>query len=117
MPSPSPETKAGRKFLEGNPDHPGSLGIAISEAIEDAVTSKDTKYSLGSVLNHVIMHQTIIGLEAQKQLAKSANIRTSSSGARAAGATLPVSPFPLFVTRSTARMSGSSRRNPRHARP
>jgi len=69
IPSPSPETNAGRKFLEQNEDHPGSLGIAISEAIEDAVTSKDTKYSLGSVLNHVLMHQTIIGLEAEKQLA------------------------------------------------
>ncbi|HVN95033.1 MAG TPA: TrpB-like pyridoxal phosphate-dependent enzyme [Syntrophorhabdaceae bacterium] len=69
IPSPSPETNAGRKFLEENPDHPGSLGIAISEAIEDAVTSKNTKYSLGSVLNHVMMHQTVIGLEAEKQLA------------------------------------------------
>jgi tryptophan synthase beta chain len=69
VPSPSPDTNAGRKFLEGNPDHPGSLGMAISEAIEDAVTSKNTKYSLGSVLNHVLMHQTIIGLEAEKQLA------------------------------------------------
>lgn len=68
IPSPSSETNAGRKFLEGYPDHPGSLGMAISEAIEDAVTSKDTKYSLGSVLNHVMMHQTIIGLEAEKQL-------------------------------------------------
>jgi tryptophan synthase beta chain len=69
IPSPSPDTNAGRAFLKENPDHPGSLGIAISEAIEDAVTSKNTKYSLGSVLNHVLMHQTIIGLEAEKQLA------------------------------------------------
>jgi tryptophan synthase beta chain len=69
VPSPSPDTSAGRKFLDQMADHPGSLGIAISEAIEDAVTSKDTKYSLGSVLNHVMMHQTIIGLEAEKQLA------------------------------------------------
>jgi tryptophan synthase beta chain len=68
VPSPSPETNAGRKFLEQNPDHPGSLGIAISEAIEDAVTTKDSRYSLGSVLNHVVLHQTIIGLEAYKQL-------------------------------------------------
>jgi tryptophan synthase beta chain len=68
VPSPSPDTNAGRKFLAENPEHPGSLGIAISEAIEDAVTSKDTKYSLGSVLNHVLMHQTIIGLEAEKQM-------------------------------------------------
>jgi tryptophan synthase beta chain len=69
IPSPSNDTNAGRGFLEAQPDHPGSLGIAISEAIEDAVTSKDTKYSLGSVLNHVLLHQTIIGLEAEKQLA------------------------------------------------
>ena len=68
VPSPSPDTNAGRKFLAQNPEHPGSLGIAISEAIEDAVTTKDSRYSLGSVLNHVLLHQTIIGLEAQKQL-------------------------------------------------
>lgn len=68
--SPSTRTKAGRDILEKDPDTPGSLGIAISEAIEDAVTSKDTRYSLGSVLNHVLMHQTIIGLEAQKQMKK-----------------------------------------------
>jgi len=70
VPSPSKDTNAGRKTLEANPDHPGSLGLAISEAVEDAVTSKDTRYSLGSVLNHVLMHQTIIGLEAKKQLEK-----------------------------------------------
>ncbi len=69
VPSPSPDTNAGRKFLAENPNHPGSLGISISEAIEDAVTSKDTRYSLGSVLNHVLLHQTVIGIEAQKQLA------------------------------------------------
>jgi tryptophan synthase beta chain len=70
IPSPSKDTNAGRKILEEHPDSPGSLGIAISEAIEDAVTTKDTRYSLGSVLNHVMMHQTIIGLEAKKQLEK-----------------------------------------------
>ena len=70
VPSPSRDTNAGRKILEENPDHPGSLGLAISEAVEDAVTSKDTRYSLGSVLSHVLMHQTIIGLEAKKQLEK-----------------------------------------------
>ena len=68
VPSPSPDTNAGRKFLEQNPEHPGSLGISISEAIEDAVTSKNTRYSLGSVLNHVLLHQTIVGLEAHRQL-------------------------------------------------
>jgi tryptophan synthase beta chain len=69
--SPSSETQAGRTILEKDPDTPGSLGIAISEAIEAAVTdpSGETRYSLGSVLNHVMLHQTVIGLEAKKQLA------------------------------------------------
>lgn len=70
IPSPSPYTNAGRKILEEMPDTPGSLGIAISEAIEDAVSADDTRYSLGSVLNHVMMHQTIIGLEAKVQMEK-----------------------------------------------
>jgi len=68
VPSPSTMTEAGKKVLAGNPDSPGSLGIAISEAIEDAVKGKDSRYSLGSVLNHVLLHQTIIGLEAKKQM-------------------------------------------------
>ncbi|TFG60444.1 MAG: TrpB-like pyridoxal phosphate-dependent enzyme [Spirochaetales bacterium] len=70
--SPSTETKAGRDVLANSPDGPGSLGIAISEAVEAAVTdpSKSTKYGLGSVLNHVMLHQTIIGLETKKQLEK-----------------------------------------------
>lgn len=66
--SPSNETRAGRKILEAEPDSPGSLGIAISEAVEEAATREDTKYSLGSVLNHVLMHQTVIGQEAKKQM-------------------------------------------------
>src|SRR2546428_9915796 len=65
IPSPSDQTNVGKKFLSADPNHPGSLGIAISEAIGTAVTGKNTKYSLGSVLNHVLMHQPIIGLEAQ----------------------------------------------------
>jgi len=70
--SPSEETQAGRDVLAQYPDTPGSLGIAISEAVEAAVTDKtgQTRYSLGSVLNHVMLHQTIIGLEAKKQLEK-----------------------------------------------
>ena len=67
--SPSTETKAGRTILEGDPDSPGSLGIAISEAVEAAVMEETSKYSLGSVLNHVVLHQSIIGLECQKQMA------------------------------------------------
>jgi tryptophan synthase beta chain len=68
VPSPSNRTEFGRGILKEDPDNPGSLGIAISEAIEDALTSERTKYSLGSVLNHVLIHQTIVGLEAKKQL-------------------------------------------------
>jgi tryptophan synthase beta chain len=66
--SPSERTRAGRKILAGDPDSPGSLGIAISEAVEAAVADPDTKYSLGSVLNHVLMHQTVIGQEAAQQM-------------------------------------------------
>ena len=66
--SPSMDTNTGRRILAETPDTPGSLGIAISEALEDASTRDDTKYALGSVLNHVILHQSIIGLEAKKQM-------------------------------------------------
>jgi len=68
VPSPSPDTEIGRKFLAQDPDHPGSLGIAISEACEDAFAHDDTKYSIGSVVNHVLLHQTVIGLESKKQM-------------------------------------------------
>lgn len=68
VPSPSEETEAGRQILAADPDCPGSLGIAISEAVEAAVVRDDAKYTLGSVLNHVMLHQTVIGLEAEKQL-------------------------------------------------
>ena len=67
-PSPTDLTQAGRNILEEDPDSPGSLGIAISEAVEDAATNDDAKYSLGSVLNHVLLHQTVIGQEAIKQM-------------------------------------------------
>ncbi|MBZ5590321.1 MAG: TrpB-like pyridoxal phosphate-dependent enzyme [Acidobacteriia bacterium] len=68
FPSPSPHTASGRAILEKDPDSPGSLGIAISEAVEEAAGREDTNYSLGSVLNHVLLHQTVIGLEAKRQL-------------------------------------------------
>ena len=67
-PSPSNETRAGRALLAQRADHPGSLGIAISEAVEIAAQSQDTKYALGSVLNHVLLHQTVVGQEAMAQL-------------------------------------------------
>jgi len=70
VPSPSQDTKAGRDILAKDPTCTGSLGIAISEAVEDAATHEDTKYSLGSVLNHVLLHQTIVGEETRKQMEK-----------------------------------------------
>ena len=68
VPSPSEDTQSGRQILAAEPDSPGSLGIAISEAVEDAATREDTSYSLGSVLNHVLLHQTVIGLECIEQM-------------------------------------------------
>jgi tryptophan synthase beta chain len=68
VPSPSPDTKCGQAILAMDPNTSGSLGIAISEAVEDAATHDDTNYSLGSVLNHVLLHQTVEGMEAKEQL-------------------------------------------------
>ncbi|OFV68236.1 MAG: tryptophan synthase subunit beta [Candidatus Syntrophoarchaeum caldarius] len=70
VPSPSNRTQTGQKLLEKDPDSPGSLGVAISEAVEDAATNENSHYTLGSVLNHVVLHQTIMGLEAKQQFAK-----------------------------------------------
>jgi len=70
VPSPSEDTQAGRAILAEHPESPGSLGIAISEAVEDAAGRDDTAYSLGSVLNHVLLHQTVIGQEALTQMAQ-----------------------------------------------
>src|SRR5437016_8471286 len=67
-PSPTSTTQAGKKILEEHPDSTGSLGIAISEAVEVAATNEDTNYSLGSVLNHVLLHQSVIGQEAKRQM-------------------------------------------------
>ncbi|KYH40334.1 MAG: hypothetical protein AYL32_012300 [Candidatus Bathyarchaeota archaeon B26-2] len=67
-PSPSDRTESGRKILKEDPDNPGSLGIAISEAVEDALTHEDANYGIGSVFNHVLLHQTVVGLEAKEQL-------------------------------------------------
>lgn len=67
FPSPSGKTRFGEKLLQELPDHPGSLGVAISEALEDTLSHEDTRYCLGSVLNHVLLHQTIVGLEAKEQ--------------------------------------------------
>ncbi len=100
IPSPSTETEAGRKILAQDPNSPGSLGIAISEAVEDAVTSEAagrpaTRYSLGSVLNHVLLHQTIIGLEAQKQLAKAGDYPDIVVGCAGGGSNFAGCAFPF----------------------
>ncbi len=94
VPSPSPDTAFGRSVLEKMPDTPGSLGISISEALEDAATRDDTKYALGSVLNHVIHHQTIVGLEAKKQMEKAGDypdvvIGCCGGGSNFAGIAVP----------------------------
>jgi tryptophan synthase beta chain len=93
-PSPSTLTRVGREILAQDPNSPGSLGIAISEAVEEAAGSKDVNYSLGSVLNHVCLHQTIIGLEAQKQLALAGDypdvvIACAGGGSNFAGISFP----------------------------
>ena len=92
--SPSPTTNYGRKVLAETPDNPGSLGIAISEAVEDAATRDDTKYALGSVLGHVLLHQTVIGQEAIEQMAMAGEepdvvIGCTGGGSNFAGLTFP----------------------------
>ena len=83
-------------MLAERPNHPGSLGIAISEAVELAAQREDTKYALGSVLNHVLMHQTVIGLEAIEQMQMANDGPTWSSAAPAAARTLRASPSPYI---------------------
>src|SRR4030043_227467 len=94
VPSPSPDTKAGRDMLAKDPDCPGSLGMAISEAVEDAVSREDTHYSLGSVLNHVLLHQTIVGEEARIQMEMAGvypdiSVGCVGGGSNAAGVFMP----------------------------
>ena len=96
VPSPSNMTEAGRKVLEMFPDSPGSLGIAISEAMEIAVQDPYTKYSLGSVLNHVILHQTIIGQEALAQMAKADDYPDVVIGCFGGGSNFSGITFPLL---------------------
>jgi len=101
--SPSPDTQSGKKVLEGDPNSPGSLGIAISEAVEDAATRDDTKYSLGSVLNHVLMHQTIIGLEAKKQLEKADDAADIVIGCAGGGSNFAGLSFPFAADKLTGK--------------
>ncbi|MFN8507760.1 MAG: TrpB-like pyridoxal phosphate-dependent enzyme [Dehalococcoidia bacterium] len=94
VPSPSSDTQAGRDILAQDPQSSGSLGIAISEAVEDAAMREDTKYSLGSVLNHVLLHQTVIGQEAIKQMEMAGDypdvvVGCAGGGSNAAGLMFP----------------------------
>lgn len=94
--SPSEKTQSGKKILEGDPDSPGSLGIAISEAVEDAATHDDTNYSLGSVLNHVLLHQTVIGIEAKKQFEMAGDYPDIIVGCCGGGSNLAGASFPFI---------------------
>jgi tryptophan synthase beta chain len=96
VPSPSEDTQAGRAILEEMPDTPGSLGIAISEAVEDAATREDTAYSLGSVLNHVLMHQTVIGQEALAQMEQAGAFPDLIAGCVGGGSNFAGLAFPFM---------------------
>jgi tryptophan synthase beta chain len=109
VPSPSPDTQAGRKVRAADAESPGSLGMAISEAVEDAATHHDTRYSLGSVLNHVLMHQTVIGLEARQQMAQANDaaevvIGSIGGGSNFAGLAFPFAADKLRGTQSDLRL-------------
>lgn len=99
LPSPSQRTAAGRAVLERDPHSLGSLGIAISEAAEDAATHPDTKYSLGSVLNHVLMHQTVVGLEAKGQMEMFGEYPDVIVGCCGGGSNLAGLSFPFLADR------------------
>jgi tryptophan synthase beta chain len=101
--SPTNLTEAGRKILAGDPDCPGSLGIAISEAVEEAASRKDTNYSLGSVLNHVVHHQTIIGLEARKQMAKAGDYPDVVIGCCGGGSNFGGIAFPFLADKAAGK--------------
>jgi tryptophan synthase beta chain len=102
VPSPSSETASGRAVLAERPDHPGSLGIAISEAVEIAAQRDDTKYALGSVLNHVLLHQTVIGLEAIAQLESAGDYPDVVIGCAGGGSNFAGFAYPFLHQNLTA---------------
>jgi tryptophan synthase beta chain len=101
--SPSKETNAGRQALAADPNNPGSLGLAISEAVEDAATHEDTRYSLGSVLNHVCMHQTVIGLEAKEQLKLAGDYPDVVIGCHGGGSNFAGIAFPFVADKAAGK--------------
>lgn len=108
-PSPSNVTDYGRQLLAENPDHPGSLGIAISEAVAMAVADPNTRYALGSVLNHVLMHQTIIGEEAMLQLAKIGETPDLLVGCTGGGSNFGGLAFPFLREKLAGKMNPTIR--------
>lgn len=99
VPSPSNETDAGRKILKEHPDSTGSLGIAISEAVEEALKDDQTKYTLGSVLNHVLLHQTVIGQEALAQLEQAGDYPDIVVGCTGGGSNFAGIAFPFMAAK------------------
>ena len=108
--SPSNETNAGRAILAQRADHPGSLGIAISEAVEIAATNDDTKYALGSVLNHVLLHQTIVGQEAMLQLEMAGDDPDVIVGCTGGGSNFAGISFPFIGQQLRSQGKGKKRR-------
>ncbi len=103
VPSPSSQTAAGRAILARDPDSNGSLGIAISEAVEDAASHEDTRYCLGSVLNHVCLHQTVIGLEAREQMALAGDFPDVVIGCHGGGSNFAGLAFPFMADKAAGK--------------
>lgn len=103
FPSPTDQTASGRHALAQDPDNPGSLGIAISEAVEEAASRRDTNYALGSVLNHVILHQTVIGLEAKQQFAKAGDYPDMIFAPCGGGSNFGGAAFPFFADKAAGK--------------
>ncbi|MEJ2687127.1 MAG: TrpB-like pyridoxal phosphate-dependent enzyme [Gammaproteobacteria bacterium] len=101
--SPTDQTEAGRHALAEDPDNPGSLGLAISEAVEEAASRKDTNYALGSVLNHVLLHQTVIGLEAKKQFEKAGDYPDMVFAPCGGGSNFGGAAFPFFADKAAGK--------------
>lgn len=104
-PSPSTLTEAGRKILQMDPSSPGSLGIAISEAVEIAAMNSDTKYCLGSVLNHVLLHQTVIGEECLKQMEAIGEVPDVIIGCTGGGSNFAGLSFPFIREKLKGKMN------------
>lgn len=103
IPSPSDQTNAGRAMLAKDPENGGSLGLAISEAVEDALSREDTRYALGSVLNHVCLHQTIIGLEAKEQMAIAGDYPDVVIGCHGGGSNFAGIGFPFVADKANGK--------------